>query len=56
MKDRQFPTKTKLCHGTYSLCWSGTYLDFARFEGVTETEYQALQGGGGRGSEERSEG
>ena len=43
MKDRQFPTNTKLCHRTYSLCWCGTYLDFARFEGVTETEHQARQ-------------
>ena len=63
MKDRRsLPNKTNLplCHGTYKLFDGMELIWILRvFQGVAETEHQALQGGaggGGGGREERSEG
>ena len=58
MKDRQFPKKKKLwlCHGTYKLfvvVALNTWI-LRVFQGVNETEHQALQEGeGGEGERKR---
>ena len=60
MKDRRsLPNKNKLrlCHGTYKLFDGVELILILRvFQGVAETEHQALQGGAEGEREEGSEG